>query len=226
MRALALFVFLMLVAACGAPDEGGRSETTTSSLSTTSTTLVTTTTTASVESLIVLRADGLGALEFGEPIASVMEALESLIGPPVPGEEDPYEGHPLRYVYWENVGLAVIFSDYEFYRDDGVEHLAGWIHSRYVSDLAGWDHDPTSLPLQTAEGVGIGATLSDLQSAYPGQVVLEAECDPGGQPTAAYVRFSDPDDGGSNPIRFGFESLPIGPNSRISYIGAGAGPGC
>jgi len=175
---------------------------------------------------MVLRADGLGAVEFGEPTASVIEALESLMGPPVPGEEEPYEGHPLRYVYWENVGLAVIFSDYEFYRDDGVEHLAGWIHSRSVSDLAGWDHDPTSLSLQTAERVGIGSTLSDLQSAYPGQVVLEADCDPGGEPTAAYVRFTDPDDGGSNPIRFGFESLPIGPNSRISYIGAGAGPGC
>ena len=193
----------------------------------TSTTLVTTTTTTdSVESQMVLRADGLGALGFGEPTASVMEALESLMGPPVPGEEDPYEGHPLRYVYWENVGLAVIFSDYEFYRDDGLEHIAGWIHSRHVSDLAGWDHDPTSLPLQTAEGVGIGSTLSDLQAVYPGQVVLEAECDPGGEPTSAYVRFADPDDGGTNPIRFGFESLPIGPSSRISYMGAGAGPGC
>jgi hypothetical protein len=78
------------------------------------------------------------------------------LGPPVPGEEYPYEGHPLRHVYWEDVGLAVIFSDYEFYRDDGVEHLAGWIHSGSVGDLACWGRDPTSFPLHTPEGVGIG----------------------------------------------------------------------
>jgi hypothetical protein len=175
---------------------------------------------------MVLRADGLGAIEFGGPTASTMEAFVGVMGLPVPGEEYPYEGHPLRHVYWEDMGLAVVFSDYGFYRDDGVEHLAGWIHGRSVGDLAGWYRDPNSFPLHTAEGVGIGSTLSDLRSAYPGQVVLEAECDPGGQPTSASVRFTDSDHGGSNAVGFYFESLPIGPASLISDMRAGAGPGC
>jgi hypothetical protein len=177
-------------------------------------------TTTVVESVIVLGADGLGALDFGDSSASVMEVLMGLLGPPVPGEEYPYGGHPLRHVYWENAGLAVTFSDYDFFRDDGVEHFAGWAHSPHIGDLAGWDHGPASLTLQTAEEISIGSTLADLQSAYADRVVLEAECDPGGPPTAAYVR------GRVSSIRFGFDGQPLGPTSRIAGMTAGAGPGC
>jgi hypothetical protein len=150
-----------------------------------------------------------------------MQVLVDLLGPPDPGEEYPYGGHPLRHVYWEKVGLAVVFSDYGFYRDDGEEHFAAWAHSLYIGDLAGWGHGPSSLPLETAEGIGIHSTLADLQAAYAARVQLEAECDPGGPPTAAYVG-----DQVSSIIRFGFQDLPLEPTSRISSISAGAGPGC
>jgi hypothetical protein len=174
----------------------------------------------------VLRADGLGDLDFGDPTDMVMEALTDVLGPPTPGEEYPYGDHPLRFVYWDSIALAVILSDYPFYRDDGIEHLAGWVHGPYVADVAGWDHGPQSLPMQTAEGVGIDSTLTDLQSAYPDRVDLVAECDTGGPPTAAYVRFPDPDSGRVAAIRISFESLPIEPLSPVAGMEAGAGPGC
>ena len=168
----------------------------------------------------MLRADGLGDLNFGEPTASAMEVLVERLGQPDPGAEYPYGGHPLRHVYWENVGLAVVFSDYEFFRDDGEEHFAGWGHSLHIGDLAGWGRGPSSLPLKTPEGIGIDSTLADLQTAYPDLVDLVAECDPGGPPTAAYVR------GRVSSIHFSFRELPLEPASRIGGIGAGAGPGC
>lgn len=223
---------LMLIAACGA--EVNTAEPTTarsatsasgttrnqSSTPSTSTTPTAAPTTATRSAQLVLRPDGLGDLDFGEPTASAMEVLAGLLGQPDPGEEYPYGGHPLRHVYWENVGLAVVFSDYEFFRDDGEEHFAGWGHSLYVGDLAGWGHGPSSLPLQTTEGIGIDSTLGDLQTAYPGMVDLVSDCDPGGPPTAAYVS------GRISSIRFNFRELPLEPTSHIAAIDAGAGPGC
>ncbi len=254
MRWPLLLVCLTLVTACGAEEQSDAGSTSASSTSpmddmtasapstetstrrtptgqasTTSTdpvTTIATTTTTSVESLVELRADGLGDLDFGEPTDAVMEALVDLFGPPDPGEEYPYGGHPLRFVYWDNQGLAVVFSDYEFYRDDGVEHLAGWTHSRYIGHRVAWDGGATSLTLEAADEIGIGSTLADLQSVYGDQVVLEAECDPGGPPTAAYVQFAGPNDGPISTIRFGFEDLPLNPTSRIAGLTAGAGPGC
>ena len=168
----------------------------------------------------VLRPDGLGSLDFGVPTAAAMEVLVDAFGQPDPGNEYPYGGHPLRHVYWEDMGLAIVLSDHGFYRDDGEEHLAGWGHGRYLGDLAGWDRNPSSLPLETAEGIGIDSTLADLQSTYGDQVKLEAECDPGGPPTAAYLR------GQVSSIRFSFQDLPLEAASRIVSMEAGAGPGC
>ncbi len=151
-----------------------------------------------------------------------MQALVNLLGSPDPGEEYPFGGHPLRFVYWEDERLAVVFSDYAFFRDDGQEHLAGWTHSRHIGDQAARNDGPASLALVGAEQIVIGSTLADLQSALPNEVVLDAECDSDGPPTAAYLRPAD----GQISIRVGFEDLPLGPASRIASFTAGAGPGC
>lgn len=227
-----LVVCLILVAACGAEEDGAQSTSSqpaastkpppTSQMSTTlgRTTSTAAATTTTIAFQLVLTSDGLGDLEFGEPTASAMQVLVALLGPPDPGEEYPYGGHPLRHVYWESVGLAAVFSDYDFYRDDGEEHFAAWTHGEYIGDLAGWDHGPSSLPLKTAKGIGIHSTLADLQTAYTDQVQLEAECDPDGPPTAAYVP------GRVSSIRFYFQDLPLEAASRIGSISAGAGRGC
>lgn len=236
MRWPVFVVCLAFLASCGSPETkvttttassasaaNSIEETTTLALTTTT---VGTTSTISAEASLTLRGDGLGQLDFGEPTDSTFDVLVGLLGPPDPGEQYPYGDHPLRFLYWDEVGLAVIFSDHPFYRDDGAEHFAGWVHSPYIGDLAGWDHGPESLPLQTAEGIGIGSTLTDLQDAYPDQVVLEAECEVGGPPTAAYVRFDGSDADRIPLIEVSFESLPIGPTSRVAAMSAGAGPGC
>ena len=256
MRWLPLLVGVAITAGCGAANESDdplASTTTTSSplvsvtttsrstippltSSTTSTTATSTpttsnaavaTTTTSVPVRLELRADGLGDLDFGEPTDQVMERLESLFGSPDPGEEYPYRGHPLRFVYWEDERLAVVFSDYEFYRDDGAEHLAGWSHSSYIGNQDGLDSGVASLTMAMAEEIVIGSTLADLQSAFGDNVVLEAECDPGGPPISAYMKPTDWDDGRvSLSIRVGFEDLPLRSTSRIASFTAGAGPGC
>ncbi len=179
-------------------------------------------TTTGAGSSLVLRGDGLGDFDFGTPTAVVMETLVEVLGTPSPGEEYPYGGHPLRHVYWDDVGLSVIFSDYEFYRDDGVEHLAGWGHGP----------KPTGEPkaggaiwrLRTAEGIGIGSTLTDIQATYGDLLVLEdAPCD--GPPTLAYLITADPDD-----VRFRlffyFDRETSDPAAQIAALAAGAGPGC
>lgn len=122
--------------------------------------------------------------------------------------------------------MAIVFSDYEFYRDDGVEHFAGWTHSRYIGHHVAWDGGATSLTLAAADEIGIGSTLADLQLAYGDQVVLEVGCEPGGPPTAAYARFVEPNDGLISTISVHFEDLPLSPTSRIGGLTAGAGPGC
>ena len=175
---------------------------------------------------LTLRPDGLGPFDFGDRTATVMVPLQDVLGPPSPGEEYPYFDHPLRHVYWEDVGLAVVFSDYGFFRDDGHEHLVGWrIQSPSIGLLAGGDDGGASTTLRTAKGIGIGSTLAELQSAYPERVVLEAECgDEDSPPTAAYVRFSEPDRG--RPIVFRFDRYPLEASSLIALMSAGAGPGC
>ena len=230
-----LFCVLLLVVACGGEDDGTAPPTSQPAISTdpTSTTQsetaspTTLSTTSSAEETTtsrpfqpVLRPDGLGGLDFGAPTAAAMEFLMDALGHPDAGNEYPYGDHPLRHVYWEDIGLAIVLSDHGFYRDDGAEHLAGWVHSRYLGDLAGWDRNPSSLPLETAEGIGIDSTLADLQSTYGDRVELVAECDPGGPPTAAHQR------GQVSSIRFHFQELPLDAASRIASIEAGAGPGC
>lgn len=234
-RVIGLLFCQLLVVACGSEEDGTAPLTSQSSISTdqTSTTQSETaspttlsTTSAAEETTTsrpfqpVLRPDGLGSLDFGVPTAAAMEILMDALGPPDAGNEYPYDGHPLRHVYWEDIGLAVVLSDHGFYRDDGEEHLAGWVHGQYLGDLAGWDRNPSSLPLQTAEGIGIDSTLADLQSTYGERVEVLAECDPGGPPTAAHLG------GRVSSIRFHFQDLPLDASSRIASMGAGAGPGC
>ena len=171
---------------------------------------------------LVLRGDGLGALDFGTPTGPAMETLGELLGPNSPGDEYPYGGHPLRHVYWDDIGLAVVFSEYEFYRDDGLEHLAGWGHGPKPT---GESTTPTpSWVLKTAEGIGIGSTLAEVQDAYGERVVVEAApCD--GPPTVAYLTATPTDDRGIR-LFFYFDRETSDRAARIVALGAGAGPGC
>ena len=154
--------------------------------------------------------------------AAVMETLAELLGAPSPGDEYPYGDHPLRHLYWDDIGLSVIFSDYEFYRDDGMEHLAGWGHGPKPT---GEPAVPgVSWTLKTAEGIGIGSTLAELHKTYGERVVLEAApCD--GPPTVAYLETTGSDDR-SFRLFFVFDRETSDDDAHIVALEAGAGPGC
>jgi hypothetical protein len=244
MRSRLLIPLIVLaLSACGEvipADEGSTTAATTATTFTTTTTATTTTTTTTATTTttttapqattssypaapqLELRGDGLGPLDFGTPTAEVMETLTGMLGEPSPGEEYPYGGHPLRHVYWDQLGLSVIFSEYDFYRSDGLEHLAGWGHG---SKPPGEPAVPgASWTLKTANGVGIGSTLEELQAAYGNRLFLEeAPCD--GIPTSAYVTGTQEDDRGFRLMLY-FDRLTSDPAAKAVALGAGAGPGC
>ncbi len=167
----------------------------------------------SIPGLTHLRADGIGALDFGDPTDLVVQTLVQEFGEPSSEEGYVPGGHPLRYLRWEGIGLTVRLSDY-FFREDGLEHLAGW---------SVWGQSPL---LTTAEGIGIGSTLSDLEAAYPDRVVLEAFCDPGGPPTAAHVEFPAPDQVRQPTMSFWFGGDLPASTAQITGMEAGASEGC
>ena len=119
---------------------------------------------------ITLRANGLGVVSFGEPAEDAMATMASVLGPP--DREvvvDPVaEQDPMPYGYaaeryfrlsgWDGPGLYLVFSDSNYYRDDGVPHFVGW--------------GVTRPGLETEVGIGVGSRVADLVGAYGDNVTL------------------------------------------------------
>ncbi|MDF1596816.1 MAG: hypothetical protein P1T08_12125 [Acidimicrobiia bacterium] len=146
---------------------------------------------------IELRGDGLGLIDFGDPAEEALERLISVLGPP--GHEyscvPEYDmdsclyGHPAEDYYaeahWQlhdGVGLTVTFSDWHLFRDDGVPHFDAW-YLTHMDMLYGFHGMARSMPfdirspLATSAGIAIGATVSDLQDAYGGDLSLPNTAD-------------------------------------------------
>lgn len=131
-----------------------------------------------IDPALALRQDGLGAVKFGEPADSTVAVLVELLGAPSSDEwlftpPGPPEGgchlatgyvcdEYLRSLRWEQLGLAVIFTDDSPYRDDRTPHFAGWYKWQGTGDLT----------LRTPDGIGIGATVVDLKATYSDQLVI------------------------------------------------------
>lgn len=149
-------VALALVAIGCAGEDGGelsRPEPTSTTAAVTTTTTVPATsaplgTTAPAATELVLAPDGLGLAAFGEEADAVLARLAGVLGPP--GDDRPLgscpSGEADRLVQFAE--LAVLFG-----------------RGRFVA----WDVGPPSAalpPLATAEGIGVGASLADVRSAY------------------------------------------------------------
>jgi hypothetical protein len=200
MRRLSVLLFAALVvvaAACGGSDDdvsvGGDPSSTTSSPSTseatTSTTAAETTTTAPASGL-VLGADGVGTVSFGQDPDSAIAALTSVLGEPssdsgfVDAASSPYGFCPapqVRGVVWG--GLTLLFSD-----GDTAYGTAGEQAHLFTYLLDGTDPAAT-----TEAGVGVGSTSEQVRAAYPEAVQV-----PGDELVAP--RF-DVDLGGTEPLR-------------------------
>ncbi len=160
------------------------------------------------ETPLALAGDGLGIVDFGTPTSEVLEPLTVEIGPPSRERHDMYHSF-----HWDDLNLTLLSSPGDFYRTDGVEHLAGWSH---------WDASVS--PLRTSGGIGIGSTLSELLAAHGDRVVFPDvvdECLP-----TWFVWLNEPSADASRRVLISFDGPPEDGDSRVAYMSAGAGYGC
>lgn len=188
---------------------------------------------------IELRSDGLGLIDFGDPAEEALERLISVLGPPdteyscVPEYEmdSCLFGHPAEDYYaeahWQlsdGVGLTVTFSDWHLFRGDGVPHVDAW-YLTHMDMLYGFHGMAISMPFDirspftTSEGIGIGATVANLQDAYGGDLSLpNTASDCTGQ-----FEFSIKNAPGLGGVVCGD---PTDPETRICMFNAGQGSSC
>ena len=112
--------------------------------------------------LAVLRSDGLGSVDFGEPAEEALTSLIDMLGPP---DGDTVSSDPecvlaiqqTRTVQWDTVGLRVLFTDWP----GSYELPPAPLH------FASWTLEPTSAPptqLATPDGIRIGSTAAEVRS--------------------------------------------------------------
>ena len=162
----------------------------------------------------VLRKDGLRAVSFGDPVDDVMTILTEHFGAPtndqlyespfaVPAGWDdrgPRACHVattgnvcfdyIRFVWWDSVGLGVLFSDIEANPEVAPDDDGYWV--QVPPSFQGYryrGHDE-SAPLYTMHGITVGSTAEDLLSLGPVVSFNWTPC--GGQ-----VEFSISDQGAS-----------------------------
>ena len=144
-----------------------------------------------------LRPDGLGAVAFGDNETDTMAILTGLFGPPVYDATCSGSWHCsgwgyglCRYihtVHWPEQGLSIVIADCEGNADQPeTPRLISWRAGRGDSPDAS---DITTL--RTAEGVGPGSTLGEMQAAYGDRFVVGWD-DCGG----LYVAVRNPDGSG------------------------------
>ncbi len=137
--------------------------TTTTTIPTTASTAAPSSTTSTVpaDPEIVLNPDGLGLVAFGDPAESVVARLSAVLGPPV--DDRPVgscaTGEADRLVQFGELGVVLA--------GDGAAQ-------RFVAWDVGLASGATPV-LRTAEGVGVGSTLSELRAAYPDQLEVEPD---------------------------------------------------
>ena len=104
---------------------------------------------------LVLAADGLGPVTFGQAADEVIATLTELLGDPVEDgpQSCPAEGREVRWVRWGN--LSITFSDGFF-----AGHLSGVY----------FPPDGPELAIETEEGIGLRATTAELMAAYADRV--------------------------------------------------------
>lgn len=147
-----------------------------------------------------LRADGLGAVPFGQDEETTMAILTGLLGPPTGGGfcNDPGvvtgectgAGYGwceyVRNVHWKMDGLSIVIASCD-------DEYGDWHAPVLIAWHAGYDSQ-----LQTPEGVGIGVTLGELDAIYDVGVAVVPGCG-----EALGIEINASDGHGSSRIRVG-----------------------
>lgn len=120
------------------------------------------TTTDSLGSTEILRADGLGSVDFGTPAEDALAVLVERLGPP---DSDTTSTEPecalaieqTRVISWNSTGLHVLFTDWpgSLERRPAPMHFASWT----LNPIA-----PPRVSLTTADGIGIDSTAGDVRA--------------------------------------------------------------
>ena len=129
---------------------------------TTPTPSVETTATPPTANVVVLRASGLGLVDFGTSTDTALPALVEQLGPP---DGDTVSNEPectlaieqTRTVSWDSAGLNVTFTDWpgRFDAPPAPLHFSSW---------SVWSDPTPQVVLTTADGIGIGSTARQVRS--------------------------------------------------------------
>jgi hypothetical protein len=118
-----------------------------------------TTTTTTLPGNYILRADGIGPVDFGTPADEAL-AFVPLLGPPDRTYDSYSDCYPsvelVQALEWDAWNLRLVFTDWGGTHETPVAtslHLSGW--------------DVTGPGLKTADGLGWGSTVSDLRTVDP-----------------------------------------------------------
>src|SRR5688572_20829113 len=149
-------VVLFAGSACGG-DGDKESATTTTAAPTTTSTAATTTTAVLTKDQIVLAADGVGAIKFGNNSANTIRRFMDALG-------EPEKNTPLpagtacgatRRLHWAN--FQVLVNEVTSASGAGKPGFTGWFLG-----------PPTAAPLdlKTEKGITVGSTVAELKTAY------------------------------------------------------------
>jgi hypothetical protein len=162
----ALSVVLPLVLLAGASCSGGGDKdaaTTTTALPTTASTAASTTTAPLTRDQIVLAADGVGAIKFGNNSANTIRRFMDALGQPEKNTPLPAGTAcgATRRLHWAN--FQVLVNEVTSTSGAGKPGFAGWFLG-----------PPTAAPLdfKTEKGITVGSTVAQLKAAYGDQVVV------------------------------------------------------
>lgn len=191
-------------------------ETTTTAAETTTTIEETTTTTEPLPPL-VLADDGIGGIDFGASPDETIAYATGVLGPPdtdtgwIPGLTSPYGVCPepnVRGVEWGTsaggfgAAFTLLFTDSTTTHASG-EHFFGYFY---------FGGDPL---LGTVEGITVGSTNAELQTAIPSAVIDEDPFDPA---AGSWVSNVDPTD---QNVLYGF-STSVNPDGTLTSVNGGS----
>lgn len=158
---IVLPVALLAGAACSGGDK--ESATTTTVLQTTASTAASTTTAPLTKDQIVLSADGVGAIKFGNNSANTIRRFMDALGQPQTNTPLPARTAcgATRRLHWAN--FQVLVNEVTSASGAGAPGFAGWFLG-----------PPTAAPLdlKTDKGITIGSTVGAIKAAYATEVTL------------------------------------------------------
>ncbi len=134
----------------------------------------------------VLRPDGFGDVDFGDPVEGLFEQLRVAYGPPteemIESAEPPgtfqylpygyWAAYQIGFVGWDDPGLSFVVSDMPYRVGEGFgEPTPGTL------TLVSWRS--TARDLWLGNGIGVGSTLGELSVVYPDLVVgtMDLNCE-------------------------------------------------